>query len=97
MSVGMAVSKSEIDARSGDITRQFQKSFDDVLTLQSFLVDTPDADLVALGYTQQEVTVLKSAFNDLAQLTQIWTGNQNLTNAYDFRTFVKQVWGVGSF
>jgi hypothetical protein len=97
MSVGMAVSKSEIDTRAGDITRGFQKAFDDVLTLKSFLDDTVDTDLVALGYTQAEVTLLKSAFADLATLTTIWTGTAAQSVAYDFRTFVKQLWGVGSF
>lgn len=97
MSVGMAISKSEIDTRAGDITRQFQQSFGDVATLQAFLQQTPNADLVALGYTDQEVTVLKSAFNDLTQLAGIWSGQDAQTTPYDFRTFVRQVWGVGSF
>jgi hypothetical protein len=97
MAVGMAVSKGEIDSRAGDISRGFQKAFGDVLTLKSYLDDTADADLVALGYTQNEVTLLKSAWSDLAQLTAIWTGQQALATAYDFRTFVRQLWGVGSF
>ena len=97
MSVGLTISKSEIDARAGDITRGFQKAFGDVATLQAFLTQHPDEDLVALGYQPEEVTVLKSAFNDLAQLAGIWSGNDNLPQPYDFRTFVRQVWGVGSF
>jgi hypothetical protein len=93
----MAISKSEIDARAGDIARGFQKQFGDVLTMKSFLDATPDADLVAQGYTSEEVATLKTAFADLSQLTGIWTGQDPLAVAKDFRQFVSQLWGVGSF
>jgi hypothetical protein len=97
MSVGLAITKQEIDSRAGDIARGFQRHFNDVATLQSYLAQTADADLVALGYTQGEVAILKSAFTDLAQLTTIWSGSATLPAAKDFRTFVRQVWGVGAF
>lgn len=97
MSVGMSVSKQEIDARAGDLSRGFQKAFGDVATLKSFLDATPDADLMALGYTQGEVTVLKSAIADLWQLTALWSGQATLAQSKDFRVFVQQLWGVGSF
>ena len=97
MSVGMPVTKSEIDARAGDIARAFQKAFADVLTMKGYLDQTVDADLVALGYTGGEVAILKTAFADLFQLSGIWSGQSNLTSAKDFRTFVRQIWGVGAF
>ena len=97
MAVGLAITKNEIDARSGDTARGFQKLFGDVLTMKSYLDQTPNADLEALGYTAQEVAVLKTAFADLFQLTEIWTGNSNLSQPKDFRQFVRQIWGVGSF
>jgi hypothetical protein len=97
MSVGLAVTKQEIDARSGDTARLFQKGFEDVLTMQSFLEGTPDADLVALGYTADEVASLKTAFNDLSQLGRIFTGAEALAAPKDFRTFVRRLWGVGAF
>ena len=97
MPVGLAVSKGEIDARAGDITRGFQRLFGDVLTMKGFLDQTPNADLEALGYTPQDVAVLKTAFGDLFQLTEIFTGNQNLPQPKDFRTFIRQLWGLGAF
>lgn len=97
MPVGLPVTKQEIDTRAGDIARAFQRAFDDVGTMQGFLLATPNADLVALGYTDQEVATLKTAFTDLAQLATIWTGNATLDVAKDFRTFVRQLWGVGAF
>jgi hypothetical protein len=97
MSVGLPVTKDEVDKRSGDIARTFQKTFDDVVTLKGYLDATADADLEALGYTTQEVAVLKTSFADLAQLATIWTGNAALPAPKDFRQFVRQLWGVGSF
>jgi hypothetical protein len=97
MAVGMAVSKSEIDTRSGDLARAFQKQFGDVLTLKSFLDSTDEATLEGLGYTADEVATLKTAIADLFQLGQLWSGQATLAAAKDFRTFVSRLWGVGSF
>jgi hypothetical protein len=97
MSVGLPISKTEIDAQAGDIGRSFQRAFNNVLTMKGFLDRTADADLVALGYTETEVTDLKTAWNDLYQLTTIWTGSAALPAPYDFRQFVQRIWGVGAF
>lgn len=97
MAVGLAVTKAELDSRAGDIARRFQQSFDDVATMQGFLDATPNADLVALGYTDQEVATLKTAWADLALLARVWVGAEALPSPKDFRTFVRQLWGVGSF
>jgi hypothetical protein len=97
MSVGLPVTKTEIDSRAGDIARSFQAAFENVLTMQTYLEATPNPDLVALGYTDQEVAVLKTAFADLTQLATIWNGAAALPAAKDFRAFVRQLWGVGAF
>ena len=97
MSVGLPVTKGEVDTRAGDLARSFQQAFENVATMQTYLEATPNADLVALGYTDQEVATLKTAFADLTQLTTIWTGTAALPAAKDFRIFVRQLWGVGAF
>jgi hypothetical protein len=97
MSVGLPVTKAEIDTRAGDLARAFQDHFADVATMQTYLEATPNADLIALGYTDQEVATLKTAFTDLSQLAKIWAGLEGLPAAKDFRTFVRQLWGVGAF
>jgi hypothetical protein len=97
MSVGLPITKNEIDTRAGDIARRFQQNFGDVVTLQQYLVATPDPDLVALGYTADEIASLKTAYLDLTQLGRIWIGAEPLTAAKDFRVFVSRLWGVGAF
>jgi hypothetical protein len=96
MSIGLPITKNELDARTGDLARNFQRSFDDVITLQSFLTSTPDADLIALGYTTEEVASIKTAFMDLSQLERIWKGLEALPAPKDFTTFVRRLWGVGA-
>ena len=97
MSVGLTVSKGEIDSRAGDITRSFQQAFENVATMKLYLDGAADADLVALGYTENEVAILKSAWGDLAELGTIWTGSAALATPKDFRSFVRRLWGVGAF
>jgi len=97
MSVGLPVTKNEIDTRAGDIARGFQRAFEDVVTMQTYLEGVPNTDLEAMGYTTQEVATLKTAFADLTQLSKIWAGVEALAAPKDFRTFVRQLWGVGAF
>jgi hypothetical protein len=97
MSVGLDITKREVDTRAGDIARAFQRAFDDVATMQGFLLRTVDSDLIALGYTADDVATLKTAYTDLAQFGGIWAGRDPLPAAKDFRTFVSRLWGVGAF
>lgn len=96
MSLGLLITKNDIDLRAGGIALNFQAVFDDVIIMKSFLDITPDADLVALGYTNQEVATLKTAYADLFQLAGIWSGQTSLAAPKDFRTFVRQLWGIGA-
>jgi hypothetical protein len=97
MPVGLPVTKEEIDQRAGDLARSFQNNFGDVLTLQGYLDATDSATLEALGYTPDDVATLKTAISDLSQLGRIWAGAEGLAAPKDFRTFVRRLWGVGSF
>lgn len=97
MPVGYAPTKAEIDARAGEIARAFQTAFDNVATMSGYLSRTVDQDLIALGYSADEVATLKTAFGDLAQLARMWIGQDALDAPKDFRTFVARLWGVGAF
>lgn len=97
MSVGLPVTKQELDQRAGDLARTFQRAFTDVATLKGYLDASPDTDLETLGYSPAEVATLKTSVTDLGQLATIWVGAAALPAAKDFRTFVRQLWGVGAF
>lgn len=96
MSVGLNPSKSEIDTMAGVIARDVQSALNRVRDFQYFLAGKSDADLIASGYLQAEVDVLRSAYADLVQLTAIYTGAGPLAAAKDFRTFVRRIFGMGA-
>lgn len=96
MSVGLLTTKGEIDSRMGDLARSQQKVFKELTVLKGYLDATVDADLIALGYTQDEVAILKSAAADLSEFSQVFVGNVAVSPAKDFSQFVRQLWGVGA-
>jgi hypothetical protein len=98
MSVGLPVTKSEIDSRSGDIARAFQRLAGDTTTLKGYLDSATEEVLVGLGYTPNEVAVLKTAITDLEQLVvKIGYGMEGLATPKDFTAFLRQIWGVGAY
>lgn len=96
MSVGIQITKGEVDTRMGEVARSFQDVFADATILKTFLDSHVDADLVALGYTAGEVAILKSAIADIAQLYAIYSGTAALAAPKDFTIFLRQLWGVGA-
>jgi hypothetical protein len=94
MSVGYQVSKSELDQNSGTLARQINGWAESAVSLQSYLAGAPDADLEALGYTPEEVALLKSAVTDMNKLAQVFLGATEQTPAYDFRTFINRLGGL---
>lgn len=98
MSVGLPVTKQEIDSRSGDIARTFQRLAGDTATLKGYLDGATEQVLVDLGYTTNEVAVLKTATADLEQLLiRLGYGKEALPAPKDFTVFLRQLWGVGAY
>jgi len=98
MSVGLPVTKQEIDTRSGDIARAFQRLAGDATTLKGYLDGATEEVLIELGYTSNEVAVLKTAITDLQQLlVLIGYGSEALASPKDFTVFLRQLWGVGAY
>lgn len=96
MSVGLNPSKTDIDLAAGNLARLVQQVFNQVKELDYFLDAASTEQLVAKGYTAGEVALLKSAVSDLDQLRTIYTGDAALANVKDFRTFARQLWGLGA-
>jgi len=98
MSVGLPVTKQEIDVRAGDMARSFQRMAGDVTTLKGFLDSATEEVLVELGYSANEVAVLKTSIADLEQLlVKIGYGAEALPAPKDFTAFLRQLWGVGAY
>lgn len=94
MSVGFPVAKLDIDAAVGQISLQLRDSISRVPGLKARIDAMSDADLSALGYTADDITLLKAVLADLSALQQLAFGQSTLPTAYDFRTYVSKVTGV---
>jgi hypothetical protein len=65
MSIGFVVTKQQLDGEMGANALALRHDFRIALEKRHFFVITPDATLVALGYTAAEVATIKSAYADL--------------------------------
>ena len=68
MSVGFPSSKSDFDSRAGSLCTAVRQNLYNCSQFSALLQGAPwatDANMVALGYTAGEVTLLKAAFTDL--------------------------------
>lgn len=94
---GVPVTAVEVNTTASQIARQVFASLSHVQRFQEFLLATPDATLIALGISSDDVAIIKSAFTDLEQLRTIFEGSVNLAVAKNFRTFSKQLLGTGLY
>ena len=97
MSAGLnaTLTKQIIDQRSGTLAQDLNKAMVASENHQIFLASTPDADLVSLGYSPEDVATLKSAFSDADQLRRIYLGEEALPTAKVFTAFLHLIWGTG--
>jgi hypothetical protein len=94
VSVGLAVTKADLDSRGGSISVDLRSVMDRIRVFKARLDTLTDNDLTALGYTATEVAQLRSAFVDMDKLRTIFEGTGTQGTAYDFRTFQKLLTGV---
>jgi hypothetical protein len=90
-----ALTKQSIDITCGDAAQALNRAFLDVEAAKRFLDPAQDEDLIALGYTAEDVATLRSAMADLDQLRRVFAGAEEVTPAKDFRVFAQRIWGTG--
>jgi hypothetical protein len=90
-----ALTKQTIDVTLGDAAQAVNLAMINVENAKRFLDPAQDEDLIALGYTAEDVAAIRSAFADLDQLRRIYEGLEDLTPAKDFRTFSQRLYGTG--
>ena len=94
MTVGFQpASKADIDTRAGVLATQVRDLFGQVEQFQAWLSGIADATLTAApyGYSQADVTLLKSAFTQLDQLRVVATGGAAQAAANNFLFFSDQI------
>lgn len=94
--VGLPVTKSQIDMTSGNLSVTIETWSSQVLNFKEYLDGATDEALQAppFGYTEDNIATLKSAINDLALLAQIYKGQAYITPARDLSTFARRLAGI---
>lgn len=92
---GLSPTREQVDEVLGFALRDLNMAINKVAELRQWVNTTSDQDLLDLGWSTDEVAIIKSAFDDMDQFVKIYKGNQPLTAAKDFRTFIKRMWGLG--
>ena len=101
MSVGFPATKGDFDSRAGSLVVALRQNLLNCSAFCAVLQGSPwstDANLVALGYTQAEVTLLKAAFTDLGgtgnSLYRIANGQAFVGSNNNFLFNANQLCGV---
>jgi hypothetical protein len=101
VSVGFPSTKGDFDSRAGMLATALRLDLFQCSEFCKVLQNTPwsaDANLIALGYTQAEVTLLKAAFTDLGgtgnSLYRIANGQAFVASANNFLFNANQLSGV---
>lgn len=95
MTIGLAatLTKATLDTDFGNVALALRKVLGQLEELRHYCLITPDATLVALGYTAAEVAIIKSAFADGDTLFQIATGAAPLAAATNLMANLDQLAG----
>lgn len=104
MSVGLPLTKTDLDARAWSAVTQLWGALNQMNELAQLLANTTiipnDAFLISLaggGYTQAEVTLLRQVVNDLGAATGLWGvahGQQAVPAVNNFFFHAQQITGV---
>ena len=101
MSVGRALTKTDLDARATAVIEQVWSGLAEANKLALLLANTNivpnDAALVSLGYAQAEVTLLRTAINDLGSANGLYGvahGTKTQASVNNFFFSAQQLTGV---
>jgi hypothetical protein len=90
---GYPITKDIINSRAGYLVKTLDDTLDGIVTLSDYL-DGNSADDLGLGFTPEEVTLLRAAFTALAKLSDIAHGQDVQAQASDFFFDAKQLTGL---
>lgn len=92
--MGLPTDKATLDRQFGNIALQVRQILTDVTSSKARLDSLTDQDLIDRGYDNTQIAQLRSAWNDLNRFVEVFYGRAG-TEAYDFTTFVRFLWGIG--
>ena len=96
MAVGNPKTLVDWNSRAGNLAVQLREILRGVQNFYQSLNATPDADLLAQGFAQGDINILRSAVTDANDLAIIFNNGTSayLTGTHDYTAFIKQLYGV---
>lgn len=92
--LGFPTNKIDVDSRAGQLALTLRDVFVEIVTFKAWLDTQTDAQLIALGYEQAEVTLLRAAYTDLVNLNNIAHAQDTQPAASDFFWNAKHLTGL---
>ena len=94
MTVGFPLTKDQLDTRLGQVALSVRNGLSDAVQVKALIDGQTDAALIALGYTQAEVTLMRAAYTDLYNLNRVATAQAAQPAANDFFFNAKKLLGI---
>lgn len=94
MSVGYGQAKVDIDSKAGTVCIQLRQALEDMQNFAAFLSGKQVADLIGLGYSSDEATLLKTNIGILDEFRQAYQGLTAIPSPVDVRPFAAPFIGV---
>jgi hypothetical protein len=94
MSVGIPVDKATLDRTIGNCIIGLHNQFATIEKIQAYLAARDTPTLMGMGYTEDDVTLVKSAFSQLTALIAIAEGQGTQAEENNFFFFADQLTGL---
>lgn len=91
---GFPTSKSDIDARLGGLVVTLRDTLEACVRADVWLDSQTDADLTGKGYTADEVTIIRAAFNALVVLRNVANAQATVPAADDLLFHARKLTGL---
>jgi hypothetical protein len=94
MAAGYPADKPAVDARIGSLIISLRDQLEDITRVKAWFDRQPDADLIAQGWSTDDVATMKSAFTDLDKLAKIANGQATQATQNDFFFWADKLTGL---
>lgn len=94
---GARLSKDQVNDVIGQALLDVNVALTNAAQIKSDFFHLSDNDLGTngLGFTADEITLLRAAFDDMEQLYRIYRGQDPLPASKNFRQNIRKLWGLG--
>lgn len=96
---GVRLTKDQVNDRLGQALLDVNMALTHAQQLKGDFLHLSDEELgegTGLGFTAQEITLIRGAFDDMDDLFKIYRGAMTLPTERNFRARARKLWGLGS-